>query len=138
MHKVYYKDQRMHFIYIDVLFLYYCHHVWMAIGLAKTCWWQQYSKSISITLKWVSWSLIYFMHVLSYFTVKSVKHKMLTFNISGWSVWMHVPPVQSAVTKPIFHSTASCYSPLQTKHFVTLLFSLQFILLKILSIYLEK
>ena len=46
--------------------------------------------------------------------------------------------------KPIFHngfichSTASCYSSLQTKHFVILLFSLQFILPKILYIYLKN
>lgn len=62
----------------------------------------------------------------------------------GWSICMHVPPVQSAVKKPILHigfvchSTASCYSPLQTKHFVTLLFSLQFILLTILYNYLKN
>ena len=48
------------------------------------------------------------------------------------------------LTTPVFHngfvchSTASCYSPLQTEHFVTLLFSLHFILLKILYIYLEN
>jgi hypothetical protein len=38
----------------------------------------------------------------------------------------------------VCHSTAPCYSPLQTKHFVILLFLLQFILLKILYIYLKK
>ena len=38
----------------------------------------------------------------------------------------------------VHHSIASCYSPLQTKHFVTLLFSLQFILLKNFYIYLKN
>jgi hypothetical protein len=38
-------------------------------------------KSISIKLKCICWSLIHFMHVLSYFTVKSVKHKMCQFFI---------------------------------------------------------
>ena len=63
-----------------------------------------------------------------------------------WLVSMHACTscTKCYKKKTIFHngfvcySTASCYSPLQTKHFVILLFSLQFILLNILYIYLKN